>query len=496
MGRKRNPYIQLFTRDILSSPRCRALSESAAGVYLFLLCRLNEPPTPGAYRISDWELHPNWKRSCTQQCLATADKQARLQYFAKMLAKNDLPWKTATILGGLQELYKYGIITVEGDMLVQPRMYKDNGFELPDLDSDGDAVGTILDDPVSGSMALRGDDDFNENKGANNGAEKSTDSGTKKVQKKVPVSHAPAHPTESEYEIMSNNNNIDNSIGNKGGLGGNDGPQFEDFWNLYDKKTSHKGGKQYCVRQWYNLSLKERKAAMAFLPQYVEATPIKQYRMSPGSYLTYKAWKVVVIRDGVVVQGINAKGECETVDDKTQEIAPESQEVPQDGLLDAKAINVSSDGQKPVSGKKNAESEDIEMSPTFEEFWDAYDKKRDRQVSERLWAALKQADKEAIMAYIPLYKEAQPTKQYRKDPTTFLRHRSWEDEIIHENEPINNKGYEGSTDNQRGSARSSRGNQRQDNDDMRDQTVRIVQRLRANRQAGRTDEPDTGGTEE
>ena len=287
------------------------------------------------------------------------------------------------------------------------------------------------------------------------------------MQKKVPVSHAPAHPNESEYEIMSNNNNIDNSIGNKGGLGGNDGPQFEDFWNLYDKKTSHKGGKQYCVRQWYNLSLKERKAAMAFLPQYVEATPIKQYRMSPGSYLTYKAWKVVVIRDGVVVQGINAKGECETVDDKTQEIAPE-----------------------------NAESEDIEMSPTFEEFWDAYDKKRDRQVSERLWAALKQADKEAIMAYIPLYKEAQPTKQYRKDPTTFLRHRSWEDEIIHENEPINNKGYEGSTDNQRGSARSSRGNQRQDNDDMRDQTVRIVQRLRANRQAGRTDEPDTGGTEE
>ena len=118
MGRKRNPYIQLFTRDILSSPRCRALSESAAGVYLFLLCRLNEPPTPGAYRISDWELHPTWKRSKTQQCLATADKYERLQYFAAMLSKNDLPWKQAAILAGLQELYKYGIVTVEGDMLI------------------------------------------------------------------------------------------------------------------------------------------------------------------------------------------------------------------------------------------------------------------------------------------------------------------------------------------------------------------------------------------
>jgi len=216
MGRKRNPYIQLFTRDILSSPRCRALSESAAGVYLFLLCRLNEPPTPGAYRISDWELHPTWKRSKTQQCLATPYKYERLQYFAAMLSKNDLPWKQAAILAGLQELYKYGIVTVEGDMLVQPRMYKDNGFELPDLDNDGDPVGTILDDPTSGSMALRGDDDFTQNNGANNGAEKRTDLGTKKVQEKVHVSHAPATRALS-VENMSNNSN---SKGNKGVQGG------------------------------------------------------------------------------------------------------------------------------------------------------------------------------------------------------------------------------------------------------------------------------------
>ena len=216
MGRKRNPYIQLFTRDILSSPRCRALSESAAGVYLFLLCRLNEPPTSGAYRISDWELHPNWKRSCTQQCLATADKQARLQYFAKMLSKNDLPWKTATILVGLQELYKYGIITIEGDMLVQPRMFKDNGFELPDIDNDGDPVGTILDDPASGSMALRGDDDFMVNNCTNNGTENSTKKGTEKVHQKDYVSHAPATRALS-VENMSNNN-IDK--GNKGVQGG------------------------------------------------------------------------------------------------------------------------------------------------------------------------------------------------------------------------------------------------------------------------------------
>ena len=207
MGRKRNPYLPLFTRDIMSSPRCRALSREAAGVYLFLLCRLNEPPTPGAYRLSDWEEHANWSRSKTTRCLSEPDKYSRLQYFAKMLSVNDLPWRERDILESLQELYNRGIITVVGDALIQPRMFADNGFTL-------DAEGTILDDPHSGSMALRGDDT------ALKTADKNTDflsadKGTKKVHKKVPkkvhekapVSHARASRAESESE---NNNIVDN----------------------------------------------------------------------------------------------------------------------------------------------------------------------------------------------------------------------------------------------------------------------------------------------
>ena len=207
MGRKRNPYLPLFTRDIMSSPRCRALSREAAGVYLFLLCRLNEPPTPGAYRLSDWEEHPTWSRSKTTRCLAEPDKYSRLQYFAKMLSVNDLPWRERDILDSLQELYNRGIIIVEGDALIQPRMFADNGFSLS-------AQGTILDDPHSGSMALKGDDI------AQKTADKNTDflsadKGTKKVHKKVPkkvhekapVTHARASRAESESE---NNNIVDN----------------------------------------------------------------------------------------------------------------------------------------------------------------------------------------------------------------------------------------------------------------------------------------------
>ena len=209
MGRKRNPYLPLYTRDIMSSPRCRALSTTAAGVYLFLLCRLNEPPTPGAFRLSDWEQHPTWRRSLTQQCLANADKYSRLQYFARYLSKNDLPWDRKEVLAGLQELYNLGIIVVEGDMLVQPRMFKDNGFELPDLDNDGDPEGTILDDPVSGSMASKGDEELSENNGAKKRTEKGTQKGTEKGTEKVRVSHASACSTEIEIK----NNNIKDSKG-------------------------------------------------------------------------------------------------------------------------------------------------------------------------------------------------------------------------------------------------------------------------------------------
>lgn len=67
----------------------------------------------------------------------------------------------------------------------------------------------------------------------------------------------------------------------------------------------------------------------------------------------------------------------------------------------------------------------------FEDFWNLYDKKRGKPKCISLWKKLSAKDKSDIMAYIPSYKESQPDKQYRKDPQTFLRNRSWEDELIY-----------------------------------------------------------------
>lgn len=71
--------------------------------------------------------------------------------------------------------------------------------------------------------------------------------------------------------------------------------------------------------------------------------------------------------------------------------------------------------------------------PSFEDFWDLYDKKVDRKTCELKWKKLSQVDKEKIMENLPLYIVATPEKQFRKNPETYLFNRSWENEIVLDN---------------------------------------------------------------
>ena len=78
----------------------------------------------------------------------------------------------------------------------------------------------------------------------------------------------------------------------------------------------------------------------------------------------------------------------------------------------------------------------IHSDTSFDAFWNAYDKKVARPKCEKLWGRLTLAEQAACMAYIPLYIEAQPSKQYRKNPETFLRNKSWNDELIYTDNAI------------------------------------------------------------
>lgn len=71
----------------------------------------------------------------------------------------------------------------------------------------------------------------------------------------------------------------------------------------------------------------------------------------------------------------------------------------------------------------------IEVYPTFEDFWNLYDKKVDKPKSESKWNSLTQSEKESIMNYLPAYIQSTPDKQFRKHPKTFLTNKSWNNEI-------------------------------------------------------------------
>ncbi len=85
----------------------------------------------------------------------------------------------------------------------------------------------------------------------------------------------------------------------------------------------------------------------------------------------------------------------------------------------------------------------LDIYPTFNDFWNLYDKKVGRPQCEKKWSKLSQKEKEQSMDYIPVYIKSQPNKQYRKNPETFLNQKSWNDEIINNGQT----GTKGSSNN-------------------------------------------------
>ncbi|MGI4871365.1 MAG: hypothetical protein ACRYFX_09320 [Janthinobacterium lividum] len=63
--------------------------------------------------------------------------------------------------------------------------------------------------------------------------------------------------------------------------------RFSDFWQAFDKKED----KHKCSQKWATLTAAEQAAAMAALPAYLAAKPIRQYRKNPLTWLNGQCWK-------------------------------------------------------------------------------------------------------------------------------------------------------------------------------------------------------------
>lgn len=93
------------------------------------------------------------------------------------------------------------------------------------------------------------------------------------------------------------------------------------------------------------------------------------------------------------------------------------------------SANSSEQGKIP-GGQNNDPKEPAEWMASFEIFWEAYGKRRDRSKCERRFKNLSKAEREAIFAHVPKYVASTPEIQYRKNPLTYLNGKCWEDEDL------------------------------------------------------------------
>lgn len=66
----------------------------------------------------------------------------------------------------------------------------------------------------------------------------------------------------------------------------------------------------------------------------------------------------------------------------------------------------------------------------FTTWWNLYNKKRGKDKCLKKWMRMSKKDRQACLAATPLYVKTITSKQYQKDPFTYLNGRCWEDEII------------------------------------------------------------------
>jgi hypothetical protein len=68
---------------------------------------------------------------------------------------------------------------------------------------------------------------------------------------------------------------------------------FDEFWNLYNKKT----GKEKVRTRWSKLSESEQLAIIKALPGYIQTTPELKFRKDPLTYLNGRHWEDELITE-------------------------------------------------------------------------------------------------------------------------------------------------------------------------------------------------------
>ena len=70
------------------------------------------------------------------------------------------------------------------------------------------------------------------------------------------------------------------------------------------------------------------------------------------------------------------------------------------------------------------------LDSAFDEWWNIYDKKISKDKAITKWNILTNDEKQLALKIVQEYVNSTPDKTFRKDPTTYLNNKSFNDEII------------------------------------------------------------------
>ena len=86
--------------------------------------------------------------------------------------------------------------------------------------------------------------------------------------------------------------------------------------------------------------------------------------------------------------------------------------------------------------EKRQDREEKWAETGFTEFWDAYGKKTGAKPAFSSWNRMSKKDRRAAMGRVQEYVASTPDVRFRKNPSTWLNQRGWEDEMVAPQKPM------------------------------------------------------------
>lgn len=81
----------------------------------------------------------------------------------------------------------------------------------------------------------------------------------------------------------------------------------------------------------------------------------------------------------------------------------------------------------------------IKNEHDFDRFWIVYEKKVNKPAAVKAWNKVAEKEYNTIFEHAPEYVKSTPNKKFRKDPSTYLNGECWNDEIIEDKLPEQDK---------------------------------------------------------